>query len=218
MKNNENENISENLIETCRQNFLKNNFNFTIVDEIQEAKDLVINKMIPELGIKSASWGDSLTLMETGILEVLESSEKIDFIQTFDTNVPRAEIIARRRKALTVDLFITGSNAITEHGQLVNLDMVGNRIAPIIFGPKYVVIIVGKNKIVPDIPTAMDRVKNYTAPLNAKRFNYPVPCAVTGKCIDCRQKERICNAWSIIEKSYPPGRIKVILINKDLGI
>ena len=91
----EKENVNDNLIEKCQQNFLKNNFNFTIVDEVQEAKDLVINKMIPELGIKSASWGDSLTLMESGILEILANLEEIDFIQTFDTSIPREEVIQK---------------------------------------------------------------------------------------------------------------------------
>jgi L-lactate utilization protein LutC len=215
---NHNNEIVNNAILRCKQNFLKNLFNFIIVDNLHEAKETVIKKIIPELGIKSASWGDSLTLMETGILEILENKEGINFIQTFDDLTPREEIIERRKKALTVDLFLTGSNAITEQGQIINLDCIGNRIAPIIFGPKHVIIIAGKNKIVPDIPAAMNRIKNYAAPLNAKRHNYRTPCVLTGKCMDCQDKDRICNAWSIIEKSRPPGRINIILIKKDLGL
>ena len=215
---NHNNEIVNNAILRCKQNFLKNLFNFIIVDNLHEAKETVIKKIIPELGIKSASWGDSLTLMETGILEILENKEGINFIQTFDDLTPREEIIERRKKALTVDLFLTGSNAITEQGQIINLDCIGNRIAPIIFGPKHVIIIVGKNKIVPDISAAMNRIKNYAAPLNAKRHNYRTPCVFTGKCMDCQDKDRICNAWGIIEKSRPPGRISIILVNKNLGL
>ncbi len=213
--NNNTENI---IINKCKQNFIKNHFNFIIVDELSEVKKNVIDDIVPKLNIKSASWGDSLTLMETGILEVLEKKVDISFIQTFDNLIPRKEIIERRRKALTVDLFLTGSNAITEQGQIINLDCIGNRIAPIIFGPKHVIIIAGKNKIVPDIPAAMNRIKNYAAPLNAKRHHFQTPCVFTGKCMDCQNKDRICNSWSIVEKSYPPGRITIILIKKELGL
>ncbi|MFW6149128.1 MAG: lactate utilization protein [Atribacterota bacterium] len=205
-------------IQICRENFLKNHFNFILANHTEEARDIVINEIIPKLNIKTASWGDSITVMETGILEELNKSKNINFIQTFDEQISREEIIQRRRDALGVDLFITGSNSLTEKGQLVNLDMVGNRIAPMIFGPKHVIIIVGKNKIVSNIPEAMDRIRNYVAPRNAKRHQLKTPCVLTGKCMDCQDNNRICNAWSIIEKSYPPGRITIILINKDLGL
>jgi hypothetical protein len=115
-------------------------------------------------------------------------------------------------------LLITGSNSLTEKGQLVNLNMVGNRIAPMIFGPKHVIIIVGKNKIVFNISEAMDCIRNYVAPKNAQRHNLQTPCVFTGKCMDCQDNNRICNAWNIIENSYPPGRITIVLIKKDLGL
>lgn len=215
---NNHKNIETQNIQICKENFIKNNFNFVVCNQIEEVRDMVLNKIIPKLNIKTASWGDSLTVMETGIMEELSKSKNIEFIQTFDEQISRGEIIQRRRDALGVDLFITGSNSLTEKGQLVNLDMVGNRIAPMIFGPKHVIIIIGKNKIVPNIFKAMDRIKNYVAPENAKRHHLKTPCVFTGKCMDCQDKNRICNAWSIIEKSYPPGRITIILINKDLGL
>ena len=205
-------------IQICRENFLKNHFNFFVANHSEETRDIVLNKIIPKLNIKTASWGDSITVMETGILEELNKSKHIKFLQTFDEQISREEIIQRRREALGVDLFITGSNSLTEKGQLVNLDMVGNRIAPMIFGPKHVIIIVGKNKIVSNISEAMDRIRNYVAPRNAKRHQLKTPCVFTGKCMDCQDNNRICNAWSIIEKSYPPGRITIVLINRDLGL
>jgi L-lactate utilization protein LutB len=122
-----------------------------------------------------------------------------------------------RRQALLVDLFITGANAVTETGKLVNLDMYGNRVAGITFGPKHVVILVGRNKIVGDVEEAMWRVKDYAAPVNALRLEKKTPCVKTSYCEECRSPDRICNTWTITEKSFPKGRVKVILINKEMG-
>ena len=120
-------------------------------------------------------------------------------------------------------MFITGTNAVTQKGQLVNLDMVGNRVAAITFGPKHVVIMMGRNKIAPDLDSAMDRVRNYAAPVNAIRHHveHPEldpPCVETAVCSNCSSPMRICNTWTITEKSFPPGRIKIVLINEDLGL
>jgi len=124
----------------------------------------------------------------------------------------------KRRAALLVDLFIMGTNAITQEGELVNLDMIGNRVGGLIFGPKNVVILVGRNKIVPDLEAAMGRIKNYVAPINTKRLGKKTPCVKTSYCEECQSEERICNAWTIIQKSFPKKRVKVVLINEDLGL
>jgi Fe-S-cluster-containing hydrogenase component 2 len=87
-----------------------------------------------------------------------------------------------------------------------------------VFGPKWVVIMVGRNKIVSDLEQAMDRIKNLAAPANAIRHEQKTPCVKTSYCMDCNSPARICNIWTIHEKSYPKGRIKVILINQDLGL
>jgi hypothetical protein len=106
---------------------------------------------------------------------------------------------------------------VTETGQLVNLDMYGNRIAAITFGPKHVIILVGRNKIVADMEEAVSRIKNYAAPVNAMRLGKKTPCAKSGLCEDCKSPDRICNTWTITEKSFPKGRVKIVLINEDLG-
>ena len=126
-------------------------------------------------------------------------------------------MIERRRQALLVDLFITSTNAVTESGQLVNLDMIGNRIGGITFGPINVIILVGRNKIVADLKEAIFRVKNYVAPANAMRLDKKTPCVKTAYCEECKSPDRICNTWTITEKSFPKGRVKVVLINQDLG-
>ena len=128
-------------------------------------------------------------------------------------------LLERRRQALLVDLFFTGTNGLTETGQLVNLDMVGNRVAGITYGPRKVIITVGRNKLVADVDAAMARIKDYAAPLNVMRHpGFKTPCNTTSYCLDCSSPDRICNTWTITEKSYPPGRIKVILINQDEGL
>ena len=117
-----------------------------------------------------------------------------------------------------VDLFITGTNAVTETGQLVNLDMLGNRVAALTFGPKNVILFIGRNKLVADVEEAMYRVKSYVAPTNAMRLDMKTPCVKTSYCEECNSPARICNTWTITEKSLPKGRVKIVLINQDLGI
>jgi hypothetical protein len=127
------------------------------------------------------------------------------------------QMLERRRQSLLVDLFVTGTNAITEAGHLVNLDMIGNRVAAIIWGPKNVLLIVGRNKICGDLEDAMFRIKNYVAPVNTMNLSKKTPCATTGVCHDCASPDRICNYWTITEKCFLKGRIKIILVNEDLG-
>ena len=129
-----------------------------------------------------------------------------------------AASLERRRQALLADLFITGANAITEKGQLVNLDMYGNRVAGLTFGPKHVIVMAGRNKIVPDLQAAMNRIKAIAAPANTMRLDKKTPCVKTGVCQECKSPDRICNVWTITEKSFPKGRIKVILIDDELGL
>ena len=96
--------------------------------------------------------------------------------------------------------------------------MIGNRVAALTFGPRHVLLFVGRNKIVPDLNSAMERIKDYAAPANVMRLDKKTPCAKTGRCEDCSATDRICNNWTITEKAFPRGRIKVILINQDLGL
>ena len=194
-----------------------NNFETFIVESTDAAKSIVLEKIIPKLAPKSVSWGGSITFVATGLYDLLKKNNDLNVLDTYDKNLSPEEGLERRRQSLLVDLFITGSNAVTEAGQLVNLDMFGNRICGITFGPKNVIVIVGRNKIVPDLDEAMFRIKNYAAPVNAMRLDKKTPCAKTSFCSDCKSPDRICNTWTITEKSFPKGRVKVVLINQDLG-
>jgi L-lactate utilization protein LutB len=206
-------------LQNCKTSLENNNFEVFLADNPDSAKNIIIKEILPKLDVKSVSWGDSLTLYSTGILDVLKNNSHFHVIRTFDERASQDEISERRRQALLVDLFFTGTNAVTETGKLVNLDMVGNRVAAVTFGPTYVIITVGRNKIVADVEDAMNRIKDYAAPINAIRHSkFKTPCRKTSHCMDCNSPDRICNIWTITEKSYPKARIKVVLIDKDLGL
>ena len=205
-------------LKDCKAALEENNFSAFIAETPAAAKGIITDEILPEIKVTSVSWGDSMTLYETGILPYFKENPEIRLIETFAENISREKSMERRRKAILTDLFLTGTNAVIESGMLVNLDMIGNRVGGITFGPKFVVIVVGRNKIVSDLGEAMDRIKNYAAPANAIRHGKKTPCVKTSYCMDCKSPDRICNVWTVHEKSHPKGRIKVILINQDLGL
>jgi len=194
-----------------------NNFETYVAEDSAEAKTIVLEKILPATAPNSVSWGGSMTLISTGLYDELKNNSDLNVLDTYDKNLAPEDSLERRRQSLLVDLYLTGSNAVTETGQLVNLDMIGNRVGAITFGPKNVVILVGRNKIVASLDEALFRVKNYAAPVNTMRLNKKTPCVKTSYCEECKSPDRICNYWTITEKSFPKGRIRVVLINQDLG-
>ena len=195
-----------------------NNFEVFLANDASEAKTIVLEEIIPKTKAKTVSWGGSMTFINTGLYNALKNHPEFTILDTFEKKSAPEEMLERRRQALLVDLFVTGTNAVTEEGQLVNLDMVGNRIAALTFGPKSVIVLIGRNKIVSDLDEAMYRIKNYTAPTNVMRLDKKTPCSKTSYCEECKSPDRICNTWTITEKSFPKGRVKVILINESLGL
>lgn len=136
-----------------------NNFEVFMAENVAHAKEVVTKEIIPDISIRSVSWGGSKTLLATGLCDYFRGNDAFEVVDTFDRNIPREEKLEVRRRALLMDLFITGTNAVTQAGQLVNLDMIGNRIGTITFGPKHVIILVGRNKIVADLDAAGERIK-----------------------------------------------------------
>jgi L-lactate utilization protein LutB len=196
-----------------------NNFEVYLADDRQAACKIALEDIIPKLNAKSISWGGSMTFLAAdGLYDQLKDNEKFEVLDTFDKSGSSEQMLERRRQALLVDLFITGTNAVTEAGQLVNLDMIGNRICALTFGPKWVIIIVGRNKLVANLDEAMNRIKDYVAPANSMRLDKKTPCTKTSYCEECKSPDRICNTWTITEKSFPKGRVKVVLINEELGL
>lgn len=202
----------------CAQALADNGFAVFPATSAAAAGEIFLTQILPPLQPQVISWGDSLTMEATGVLLQLCADPCFQIIDTFEPGMSSEEIMQRRRRALLSDLFLTGSNAVTRDGRIVNLDMIGNRTAPISFGPKKVVLFIGRNKIVADLDRAMERIKTIAAPLNAKRHGLATPCAQTGICHDCSSPQRICNTWSILDKCYPKKRIKVILIDESLGL
>ncbi|MCP4690449.1 MAG: lactate utilization protein [Desulfobacterales bacterium] len=195
-----------------------NNFDVFIAEDAKKAGSIVLEDILPTTGAGSVSWGGSMTVGSAGLFDAITARPDLTVVNAFEKDISDQERIERRRQGLLADLFLTGSNAVTEEGQLVNLDMVGNRVGAITFGPKWVVVLVGRNKLVGDIEEAMVRIKTYAAPANAMRLDKKTPCVKTAVCEECASPDRICNSWAITEKSFPKGRIKVILINKSLGL
>lgn len=195
----------------------KNNFEVHLAPRTEDVLRIVTEDILPAVKPASMSWGGSRTFVESGLYKELRGMDTISVIDTYDTTISDSEKMERRRQALLVDLFFTSTNAATESGHLVNLDMIGNRIAALTFGPKFVVVLIGRNKIVPDLESAWDRIKNYAAPVNTMRLEKNTPCQATSFCQDCSSPERICNTWTITEKAFPPQRVKIVLINDDLG-
>ena len=204
-------------LEDLKESLEGNNFEVFLAGDRAEAKRIVLEDILPKTGAKTVSWGGSMTFMDSGLYQVLKDHPKLEVLDTFNRNLPREESMELRRKALLCDLFVTGTNAVTETGKLVNLDMYGNRVAAITFGPKNVIILVGRNKIVGDVDEAIARIKNYAAPVNSMRLDKKTPCAKRAVCENCSSPDRICNTWTITEKSFPKGRTKIVLINEDLG-
>ncbi|MCG8334626.1 MAG: lactate utilization protein [Proteobacteria bacterium] len=195
-----------------------NNFEVHLADNKTEAKDIVLNTIVPAANPKSISFGGSVTVTDSGLYDALKNNDAFEILDTYDKKISREEMVERRRQALLVDLFITGTNAVTDNGKLVNLDMIGNRVGALTFGPKHVVILAGRNKLVAEVDDALMRIKNYAAPANTMRLKKKNPCLKSGYCEECQSKERICNTWTIHDKSFPKGRIKIVLINEDLGL
>jgi L-lactate utilization protein LutB len=160
--------------------------------------------------------GGSLTVREVGLLEALKDGDYTLHDQ-YREGIGREESMRIRKAGTQADCFVSGSNAITCDGKLVNVDGLGNRLAGFCFGPGKVIIVAGRNKIVPDLDAALNRVRNVAGPINAMRFGLKTPCVTTARCTDCSSPERICNLTLIIEKSTIEGRINVILVNEDLG-
>jgi L-lactate utilization protein LutB len=124
-----------------------------------------------------------------------------------------------RRLASCAHVYITGANAVSETGEIVNIDGTGNRVAMMSYGPEVCYYVTGKNKITPDLPSALYRCKNVAAPLNAQRLNVKTPCAKDGdKCYDCDSPERICRITTIIDRVPMSMKCEVVFVDMELGL
>lgn len=193
------------------ENLRKNRMEGYFVKTAAEAAELV-RSLIPEGSVCRV--GGSVTLHETGIIDLLENGN-YDYCDSHV--VPSEDVEKARREAFFADYFLASANALTEDGEIYNVDGAGTRVAPIIFGPKNVILVVGTNKIVSDIAAAEDRLRNLAAPANAKRLGCKTPCAETGVCMNCQSPARICCSYTLLGYQRIPNRIKVIIVGEHLG-
>ena len=191
----------------------KRHFEAYYVSTAAEAVEKVV-ELIPKE--HTVSWGGTATVDALGIKQRL-AQEGIALIDrdTAQTPQERQEML---KKALTCGTFLMSSNAISEDGQLVNIDGMGNRVAALCFGPKQVIVVAGMNKVAGDLDSAMSRARHIAAPANVQRFDVKTPCAVTGQCGNCTSPDCICAQIVTTRFSKIPGRIKVVLVGEVLGL
>jgi hypothetical protein len=192
----------------------KNNFDARFFPKASEALAEVW-KMIPEGS--TVGYGGSLTLNEVGFIEEAQK-RSIKFLDPFAKGLSPEEGEKIRRQIFSADFFLSSSNAITEDGKLYNIDATGNRVGPMIFGPKKVILLCGVNKIVKDLAEAQKKVQEWTAPMNVKRLGYKNPCGQTGVCSDCASPARICNAYVILAKKPRRTDFSIFIIGEFLGL
>ncbi len=178
----------------------------------EEAKEKALSLMKEG---SSVVWGGSMTIRDIGLVEAVNNGN----YRAVDRDQAKTaeEKEAAARAAFNADYFLTSANGISEDGQLVNVDGNANRVAAIAYGPKYVLVVAGINKIVKTAEDALVRARTIAAPLNQQRFGRNTPCSVTGVCADCKSPDCICNQILITRNSRPTGRIKVILVGEELG-
>ncbi|MBQ8670027.1 MAG: lactate utilization protein [Oscillospiraceae bacterium] len=183
---------------------------------VPTAADVVpfVEQLVPQGAVVSN--GGSVTLMETGVMDHLASG-RYDFLDR--TKVQGEELFKLYRDVFNADWYFASANAVTEAGEIYEVDANANRVAAISFGPRNVLLVVGENKIVPDLAAAEERVRLIAAPKNTVRLNCKTPCTVTGKCEDCASPGRICCTTMILrrQRHAMKGRIKVLFVGEALG-
>lgn len=204
-----NRKLGESLVKALKARY----FEACYCTDIEEAKQKLI-EWIPQED--TVAWGGSQTLAEIGAQEMLRDRGQV--LIDRDTAKTPEERNTLMRQALTADTFLMSSNAITEDGQLVNMDGNGNRAAALVYGPRQVIVVAGLNKVAKDLDAAIARVRGTAAPTNAQRFPVNTPCKITGVCADCKSPDCICANMVITRLSKPAGKIKVILIGEMLGM
>ncbi len=172
-----------------------------------------IKETIPEGS--SVGIGNSKTLKSMNLSKELSKDGYSVIDKTFAQS--KEESVKLKKKSLFTEWYLTGSNAISVDGKIVNIDHSGNRVAAMIYGPDNVLVIVGINKIEDTLNEAILRVKNVAAPLNAKRAGYNPPCVELNKCIDCDSKERVCNYLVVIEGQMEKDRLKLCIVEEEMG-
>lgn len=199
---------AENRIERLMESLGNRRFDVSYYESAGEARAGLLEKITPGA---SVGVGGSMTIQQLDLLDELQSRDCPVFWHWLFPPEERREIL---KKAAGADYYLCSANAVTESGQIVNVDGGGNRVSSMIFGPETVIIVIGKNKIVGNLDEALKRIKTVAAPLNAKRLGLSTPCVEKGQCENCRT---ICSVTAIMEARPLQTAMEVVIVNSDLG-
>ena len=196
--------------EAVIERLCKNGFSAQWFDSGREAADYLIR----ELHSTSIGFGGSVTVQQLDLFEKLGVNNRVFWHWVGDQRTEAQKCAAEAK------VYILSANAVSETGEIVNIDGNGNRLASALYGHERVIFVIGTNKLAPDLPSAIDRARNIAAPLNARRLKKQTPCALSEpmRCHDCSSPDRICSGMSILYKkmgSIP--QMDVLLIGEDLG-
>lgn len=199
-------------VDVIIQNLSKRNIKGHYFESADEAKDAILS-WIPKdatIGI-----GNSRTVKDMDLSTTLSDKGHIVYDKTTVQTDMAKKLL--KKKALMTDWFITGTNALSKSGHLVNIDHSGSRVAALLYGPDNVIVVVGVNKIEETLDSALDRARNEAAPRNAVRAGSGSPCIEAGKCVECEGVTRICNAFVTVSGQSDADRMRVVIINEELG-
>lgn len=203
----------QDIVRKTIDNLNRNHMAGYYTQSIQQLHELLY-RLMPEG--QTVGCGDSVTLEQSGVYEYVRN-HSYNFLDKYRTGLNREEKREIYLQNFRADTFLTGINAVTIDGKLFNIDGNGSRVAPIIYGPKQVIAVVGTNKIVKSVDDAIWRTRQIAAPLDARRLAKETPCVKLAECIDCHHSQRICNDFVLITGQFEKGRIKVIFIEGDYG-
>ena len=194
-----------------KQNLKAKGYIVSVFDDKEKAADYLSN----HIKEKTVGLGGSVTIHEMNLFERLSSH---NVVYWHDKKPEDMSVMETRTAASRAEIYISSVNGISQKGEIVNIDNTGNRVAAISYGPSKIYLVIGSNKVAPDLESAIYRARNVASPLNAKRLNRKTPCAVKGdKCYDCNSPERICRNLSVLWDKPTGAEYEVILIGEELG-
>ncbi|MDR2077290.1 MAG: lactate utilization protein [Desulfovibrio sp.] len=194
-----------------------NGFTVSIHTGLDDAARHVTETVVPREKPRTVGFGGSQTVLDSGVLERIRDLPGIELLDARAPGLSTTEIVELRRRMLLSDLYFSSSNALTMDGKLVNRDCFGNRVGALHFGPRKVVLLIGRNKICASVEEAVTRVRTVASPMNSLRLRRDTPCVKTGVCMDCKSPDRICSVWTLTEKCFPRERIHIQIINAEAG-
>lgn len=208
-KETRNKQLGERLVKKLEQRHYEAYYCPTAQEAVEKALSLIEEN-------STITWGGSMTIRDAGLIKALYEAGKYKLLDR-ETLTDRAEIMEMYRQAFYADVYLTSANAMSEEGEIVNIDGNGNRVAAITFGPKKVIFMIGLNKVCGTLEAAITRARSTAAPINAARFDINTPCHTDGCCHDCHSPQCICNYIHVMRNSYPALRHTVILIGEEAG-